>query len=361
MEYLSNPWRGAGMPHEDNLLSGDVANDPALVMHLLTLCPAHQPTELVTLDDLASDLGIAGLSVKDERGRMGLGSFKALGAAFAIAKRAHALFGDALADPEVAASALSGQTFVTASAGNHGLSVAAGARIFGARAVIYLAQTVPLGFAERLRGFGAEVVIEGDDYEASMAAAEKAAVDHGWSLLSDSTFKGCTTGQDVMEGYLAMASEIVAQIGDAVPSHIFLQAGVGGLAAGVTAYLRKTWGDTPQIFVVEPDAAPAIYQSIRAGRFVTTQGPSSNMGRLDCKEASHLALKSLARLADGFMLLSDQYVAETIEQLEPIGLQTSSSGGAGFAGLAAAKAARMQGLDESSRALVILSEGPADG
>ncbi|MCP5088289.1 MAG: pyridoxal-phosphate dependent enzyme [Rhodobacteraceae bacterium] len=358
MEYLANPWRGTGLPKTDDLVAGAVADDPELVLHLLGMCPAYQPTALVKQGELADELGLAGLTIKDERQRMGLGSFKALGAAFAIAKQAHLAQGDALADPEVAKSALKGETFVTASAGNHGLSVAAGARIFGARAVIYLAQTVPVGFADRLRGIGADVVIEGADYEASMAGAAKAATDNGWTLLSDSTWAGCTTGQDVMEGYLAMASEIVEQAGNEVPTHVFLQAGVGGLAAGVTAYLRKVWGDTPQIIVVEPEAAPALYECVKAGKFVASSGPSSNMGRLDCKEASHLALKCLAEQADGFMLLSDDYVAETIARLEPLGLETSPSGGAGYAGVVAA--ARADSIGSSDRVLVILSEGPAD-
>ncbi|MCP5072834.1 MAG: pyridoxal-phosphate dependent enzyme [Rhodobacteraceae bacterium] len=360
MEYLTNPWRGTGLPKTDDLVAGTVSDDPELVQYLLGLCPAYKPTPLVLQVELADELGLAGLMIKDERQRMGLGSFKALGAAFAIAKQAHRAKGDALADPDVARSALKGETFVTASAGNHGLSVAAGARIFGARAVIYLAETVPAGFADRLRGIGADVVVEGADYEASMVGAAKAAADNGWTLLSDSTWNGCTTGQDVMEGYLAMASEIATQSGDDIPTHVFLQAGVGGLAAGVTAYLRKIWGAAPQIIVVEPAAAPALYECIKAGKFVAAEGPSSNMGRLDCKEASHLALKCLAEQADGFMLLSDDYVAETIARLEPLGLVTSPSGGAGYAGAVAAVVGGVAGVDGSSRVLVILSEGPAD-
>ena len=359
MEYVANPWRGAGLPHRENLLDGAVADDPAMVLHLLKFCPAHQPTPMVRADGMAAQLGLAELHFKDERGRMGLGSFKALGAAFAIAKQAHGLRGDALAHPDIASSALAGRTFVTASAGNHGMSVAAGARIFGARAVIYLPETVPAGFAARLRGMAAEVVIEGADYEASMAAAVRAAANNGWTLLSDSTWAACSTGRDVMEGYLAMAVEIVDQL-DQAPSHVFLQAGVGGLAAGVCVYLRRKWDDAPHVIVVEPQQAPALMASIQAGRFVVAEGAGSIMGRLDCKEASHLALKLLARQADGFMLLTDGYVEETITKLSPLGLETSSSGGAGFAGLVAARDLGVPGIDANAKALVILSEGPAD-
>ena len=359
MEYLQNPWRGSGLPDTRGLAAGDVVTDPALVKMLLGLCPAYRETPLTDQPDLAGHLGVDAVTIKDERGRMGLGSFKALGAAFAIAKQAHAVAGDRLSEPEVAGKALSGRTFVTASAGNHGLSVAAGARLFGAKGVIYLAETVPAGFADRLRGFGADVVVEGADYEASMAAAAKAASDNNWTLLSDSTWDGCLTGQDVMEGYLAMASEIKDQM-PVPPTHVFLQAGVGGLAAGVAGYLRKVWGEEPTIVVVEPDFAPALIASIKAGKFVVSEGPVSNMGRLDCKEASHLALKCLAADADGFLTLPDDFVAEEIRQLEPLGFETSPSGGAGFAGISVARKNGFAGVDGESRVLVILSEGPAD-
>ena len=171
-------------------------------------------------DDLARALGVAEVWLKDERGRMGLGSFKALGAAYVIACDA----GDA-ADP---GTALEGVTYVTASAGNHGMSVAAGARVFGARAVVYIAETVPESFADRLCGKGAEVVREGAVYEDGMAAAAEAARDKGWRLLSDSSWPGyMAPPHRLMEGYLVLMDEAAEAMPDA-PTHILLQAGVGG-------------------------------------------------------------------------------------------------------------------------------------
>ncbi|MCB1435476.1 MAG: pyridoxal-phosphate dependent enzyme, partial [Alphaproteobacteria bacterium] len=176
------------------------------------------------------------------------------------------------------------------SAGNHGLSVAAGARVFGANAIIYLAKTVPESFAERLRSKGARVIRAGDTYEESMAAASDAAIAHSWHLLSDSSWLGYEDpARDVMEGYLIMGDELAHQI-ESPPSHVFLQAGVGGLAAAAAAAARRNWGHATKIIVVEPAFAPALFESIRAGRPVTTSGPVSSMGRLDCKEPSHLAL-----------------------------------------------------------------------
>jgi diaminopropionate ammonia-lyase len=273
-----------------------------------------------------------------------LGSFKALGAAYVIATDAQS--GD-----------MSGHTYVTASAGNHGLSVAAGAQAFGAKAVIFLAETVPEVFADRLRGLGAEVRRHGAIYEDSMAGAAEAADRNGWVLLSDSSWDGYVERpHTLMEGYLVLMSEAVHQMPEA-PTHIFLQAGVGGLASACAGYARHAWGDGPRIVVVEPDAAPALFASITAGAAQKTTGPSSDMGRLDCKEPSLIALKGLARDANDFMLITEADGAAGAAACTDAGYATTPSGAAGFAGLLAAQADRAAlGLTAASRVLVILSE-----
>lgn len=299
---------------------------------------------------LATALGVARISLKDERQRMGLGSFKALGAAHAIARDAAANAADDHSH------ALKGRVYVTASAGNHGLSLAAGARVFGARAVIYLSTAVPEAFAERLRAKGAEVIPAGADYEASMQAAADAAEAQGWTLLSDSSWPGYTElPLRVMEGYLQMAAEVATQI-DKAPSHIMLQAGVGGLAAAVAAHARLVWGDRPQIVIVEPEAAPALIEGIRAGRVTETTGPASSMGRLDCKTASMIALNGLARDADVFVTISEADAMRAVELLAALGVATTPSGAAGVAALVAGLE-----LPEDAHVLAILSEGPEDG
>lgn len=283
---------------------------------------------------------------------MGLGSFKALGAAYVIAHEA------AQAAPEGEwAQALRGRTYVTASAGNHGLSLAAGARLFGAHAIVYLAETVPEAFAARLHSKGAEVVRAGATYEDSMAAAEASAHANGWTLLSDSSWPGYTgLPWRVMEGYLQLAAEAVSQIG-APPSHILLQAGVGGMAAAVAAHARAVWGDAPIIVVVEPAAAPALIESIRAGRCVTVQGPVSKMGRLDCKTPSLIALAGLARDADLFVTVHEEAAAEASAELAAEGLCTTPSGAAGVAALLSG----LPGVGAQARVLAIISEGAEDG
>jgi diaminopropionate ammonia-lyase len=342
---LANRFRGIGLP---NLRPTPGANARA-VSALLAQCPVHAATPLLDCPELAALAGVARLTIKDERGRMGLGSFKALGAAYAIAREAAAEGGDLQ-------SALRGRTYVTASAGNHGMSVAAGARVFGATAVIYLADTVPEGFAKRLQAMGAQVVRAGANYEDSMAAAGAAAESQGWILLSDGSWPGYVDLPfRVMEGYRQIATEISAQLPE-VPSHVLLQAGVGGLAAAVASELRLAWGDAPHMIVVEPEAAPALIESIRAGSVVETEGPASAMGRLDCKTPSMLALADLARDADRFVTLTEAEGAAGAAAVATVGLPSTPSGAAGVAALLA----RLDGVGPKSHVLCILSEGPED-
>lgn len=346
-QYLINPYRGRGLPELTLTPSRDVAS----VARLLALCPAHAVTPLLDLPELAALAGVARLRVKDERGRMGLGSFKALGAAYAIAREAaEAVQGDGW--PQ----ALTGRTYVTASAGNHGLSVAAGARLFGAAAVIFLAETVPEAFATRLRAKGALIMRHGTTYEASMQAAEDAAAAQGWTLLSDSSWPGyIDLPYRVMEGYLQMMTEVAEQI-DAPPTHILLQAGVGGLAAAVAGQARMLWGEAPTIVVVEPAAAPALFESIRQGQLETVQGPVSAMGRLDCKTPSMIALAGLAQEACMFATITEAEAEAGVARLAAHGLRTTGSGGAGLAALLAG----VPGVGAAARVLAILSEGPED-
>ncbi len=350
-----NPWRGAGLLDLDGLAGGEVETDAVAAKALFAACPIARSTPLLELPEIAAQFGVASLTIKDERQRMGLGSFKALGAIHAIAKQAALKVG--LNDPAAAKSALAGETFICASAGNHGLSMAVGARLFGADAVVLLAETVPEDFAERLRGYGSQVLRVGADYEESMEASKRLAAENGWNLLSDGSWLGYSDpARDVMEGYLIMGHEAADQMANP-PTHVFLQAGVGGLAAGMAAAVRTSWGDDVTIVVVEPVAAPALFESIKAGRCVDTSGPVSTMGRLDCKTPSHLALKCLAREADYFQLVSDEQVNETLEILTARGAGTSASGGAGVGGLHHIGDARnIIGLDETSRCFCILSE-----
>ncbi len=313
------------------------------------------PTPLVELRDPGAEAAVERLWVKDERRRMGLGSFKALGAAHVLAREARSRPG----------GRLGGRTYVTASAGNHGLSLAAGAAVFGARAVVFISEAVPPVFAERLAAYGAEVIRAGATYEQSMQAAAEAAAAHGWSILSDVSWPGyLEVPRRVMEGYLVLGAEVLDQLDEEdSPTHVFLQAGVGGLAAAMAGFVRRTWGEDPRVVVVEPDSARPLMESIRRGRAVRADGPATVMGRLDCKEPSHLALGGLALWADVFVTVTDAEAVETCTWLEHHDLATSPSGAAGLAALRWGDRESL-GIRRDSRVLAIITESSpeeADG
>ena len=352
---IENPFFTKGFPQDNG--NDMVSTDVEAVRKLLALCPKASRTPLASSIALAEKAGVKNIWFKDERQRMGLGSFKALGAAYVIADHASkAVTNNASADEWK--KALNGKCYVTASAGNHGLSLAAGARLFGAKAVIYLSKNVPSSFADKIKSYGAEVVIVGNSYEESMEGAQKAASDNDWMLLSDVTWDGYDAGLKVMEGYLVAAAEAYEDCPEP-PTHIFLQAGVGGFPAAMAAQARRHFGNDPRIIIVEPTEAPVLLESIQAGKEVEVQGGVSIMGRLDCKVPSTRALSSLAKTCTHFMTITDDDAENCMKELENEGLETSPSGGAGYAGLIDLKNYNESGLTNDSNVVIFLTEEPA--
>lgn len=313
---------------------------------------------------------------KDETARMGLGAFKALGGPYAVFRilmarwreegREGARTGvDHGIDPGDDFQAFAErQTFVTASAGNHGIGVAAGARAHGAKARIHLSDSVPDRFARRLTVCGAEVVRSGATYEESVAAAIADTKRTGATLLADGTWPGYTEiPKLVMEGYTVIAEELRAsfEITQQWPSHVFLQGGVGGLAAAMAHMIRANWEEQPELIVVEPDAAACLQASHLAGGPVRADGPSSVMGRLDCKEPSLLAWHVLERCGVSYQTLSEKEGRAASEDVAAFGIPTTPSGAAGFGGVK--KWMADSGNQKDFRPLVIVTEAadPDDG
>lgn len=333
--------------------------DPARPFALLAACPAYTPTPLRQIS-----LHGRRVLVKDETGRMGLGAFKALGGVYAVAallaERWAEVHGERLTPgaflrDEVRAFA-AGLIFVCASAGNHGMAVAAGARVFGARARILLSDTVPGAFADRLQAKGAEVRRAGAVYEDSIAAAIEDAATTGAIHLADGSWPGYTHAPAlVMEGYTVMAEEMrrVFEASGDWPTHVFLQAGVGGLAAAIATMIRRKWTVQPVIIVVEPEAAICLAASHEAGRPVEVEGPVSTMGRLDCKAPSLLAFEALEAAEVRYIAVSDAAAAEAAALLGEAGIATTPSGSAGLAGLVASD------LPIDARPLFVVSEAAA--
>lgn len=338
------------------------APDPKYVQDLLKICPAYHPTPIVRIDDFAP----GGVLLKDESDRMGLGSFKALGGVYAVyrliaegwardqgqpldpAQTDISVIRDFARDKDL--------VFVCASAGNHGLSVAAGAQLFGAQARIHLAETVSPDFAKLLQTKGAEVVRSGQVYEDSTAAAMQDANTTGALLLADGSWPGYVSIPSlVMEGYTVLAEEMrrAFEANSQWPTHVALQAGVGGLAAAIAHMVRRNWTVQPEIFIVEPEYADCLGTSHRAGRLARAEGPVSNMGRLDCKEASLVAFEALQQADVQYVTISDDSAQSAADTLRKHGINTSPSGAAGLAFI------RQLDLPDRTRALAIISEGAA--
>lgn len=329
--------------------------EPDRPMAMLRLCPVYEPTPLLAMPAFAEELGIGALLVKDETRRMRLGSFKALGGVFAVAQMIVDASGAPDLNSEKARQTAAGMTFITASAGNHGLSVAAGAHIFGAKGIIVLGRAVPEGFAERIRKTGSEVVRVDGSYDDSIRYAINAAERYGWLLLADGSWDGYIERPAlVMEGYAVLAEECRREFeaSGSWPTHVFLQAGVGGLASAMAAHIREHWDIQPVIVVVEPAAAPCLLKSIKAGELVRADGPETNMGRLDCKDASLIAFQALRQDVDIFMTVNDEEAHAVARQFENHGIQTTPSGGAGLAAL------KQLAPGPEARCLLIATEGP---
>ena len=329
-------------------------------LDLLEICPAYTQTPIVEI----SPLNNIRLLIKDETNRMGLGSFKALGGIYAVAKflleqwekeNGSQLPAGRLTDPEIR-SWSNKFTFVCASAGNHGIAVAKGAELFNANSRVHIAHPVPASFAQRLATLGAVVIRSGETYEESMVAAMNDN-SNGETLLADSSWPGYYhLPMLVMEGYTVIAEEMrqVFLHEDNWPTHVFLQAGVGGLAASMAYEIRKNWKQQPSIVVVEPLAAPCLFESYKRGRVTTVSGPISSMGRLDCKEPSLIAFKLLNELADDFVCVSDDDANTAANFLAQNKVATTPSGAAG---LAAILSSAKLNIPEHSTCLVIATEG----
>lgn len=343
--------------------------------------PGYRPTPLVPLPGLARTAAVGALHCKDEGRRFGLGSFKPLGGAYAvfrvIAGEVRRATGQAVSSADLIGGRHSGVagdvTVCAATDGNHGRSVAWGARLFGCRCVIFINEGVTEGRERAIAAFGAEVRRVPGSFDDAVRAASAAAAREGWHVVPDTAAGGSAEAAGhVMQGYAVLADELVSQYpGDAPPSHVFVQAGVGGLAAAVCGQLWQAYGsDRPRLVTVEPHNAACWYESLRAGRPVVIEGElDSLMSGLACGQPSPLAWPILQPGVQAAMTLSDEAASETMRLLA-MGLDGDPpvvGGESGVAGLAAfllasqdAEARQLLDLDDRSRVVVINSEGDTD-
>ncbi len=343
--------------------------------------PGYAATPLHRLPGLASSLGLGAVHYKDEGGRFGLKSFKALGGAYAVFRllksRIEAANGGvAVSSADVIAGRwrdlASTVTVTCATDGNHGRSVAWGAQLFGCRCVIYIHATVSEGRRAAIARYGAEVIRVEGNYDDSVRHAAEQAQSEGWTVVSDTTYEGYRDiPVDVMHGYGVMSREVIAQFGREPPTHVFVQAGVGALAASVCASFWLEWGERrPVVVVVEPERADCFFQSARAGKPVVVHGDLDTvMAGLACGEVSPLAWEIVSAAANAYVVIDDRFALEGVRAFaDPAkGDRAVVSGETGAAGLAALLATRGEQrlrsalrIDADSRVLLIGSEGDTD-
>jgi diaminopropionate ammonia-lyase len=322
---------------------------------------------------------VAALSIKDESKRSSLQSVEALGAPVALVRlvmrefpgagfTAQSLFSGTHGD------VLKGFTVISATEGNHGLALAAGAKSLGCRCVILIHRGISEERRVAIESFGAEVIRIDGSYSQSVQEVSRMAARNGWHVVSDISCEGYETiPRDVMQGYGVIAAELIASEG-ASPnapspySHVVIQGGVGGLAAGVISYMTEYFGPRRPVFlIVEPEQADCLYQSGLRGVATAAPGAADSLiGGLACRDVSPLAWQFLESTGDYFITVKDELAINAMRILAKgsagdIPVVSGESGAAGLAAVLAIAASgddrALAGFNRSSRILVINTEG----
>lgn len=367
------------------------ADYPAELSAIMNIAQAHQSrqwlsswrgihrhaTPLYDLPDAAARCQVGRLCLKDESVRSPLGSFKALGAPIALVRqilRLHPDFEPAAILTGRYAEALRGYTVISATDGNHGRGLAAAAQDAGCRCVIVLHAHVSPEREQAIAAYGADIVRIAGNYDESVQEAARLAAAHGWQVIADTSYDGYEDiPRDVMQGYGAIAEEIVEQTSAqrGMPgafTHVFLQGGVGGMAAGLASYFWEYHGPQRPCFIsVEPAQADCLLQSSIQGRPAKATGTvDSVMAGLACGETSPLAWRFLQPCVDVFMTIEDEQAIEAMRALAQGSERDTPivAGESGVAGLAALEWLRSDpqrseqvGLTAESRVLIISTEG----
>lgn len=332
--------------------------------------PCYAPTPLCAVEMP----GLGGVYVKDESKRFGLNAFKGLGGSYSMARYIGERLGipeGELSYPRLRAETPGELHFVTATDGNHGRGVAWAAAQLGLRSTVYMPRGSASERLQNIRAEGAEAEITQLNYDDTVRFAARRAAERGWVLLQDTAWPGYETlPRYIMQGYTTMALEAVRQL-PGPPTHVFLQAGVGAMAAAVTGFLAEYYGGKkPKIVIVEPDAADCLYRTALAddGALHTVEGDLATiMAGLACGEPCSIGWPILRSYADCFVSMPDEIAARGMRRLARAGIVSGESGAATVGLLAAlteegglAWLRDGLGLGEQSRVLCFSTEGDTD-
>jgi diaminopropionate ammonia-lyase len=359
---VNSGFRGGMFPNDPKNLNAAVM---LAAQKKIESWPNYQPTPLVRLDPIAALCGVKTVFYKDEAHRFGLKSFKALGGAYAVSE---------LVAKEIAANNdPENLTVVTATDGNHGRSVAWGAKLAGCRAHIYIHKHVSKEREKAMTTYGATVTRVNGNYEDSLAACKADAEKNGWHIVSDTSWSGY---RDIplliMAGYTLIGQEITHQLGQDDLTHCFLPIGVGGLAAGIVAPLWQQMNHRlPNMISVESNMSACFFESISAQTPILVDiNEETLMAGLSCGEVSTLAWELLQPSLKHCLAIDDKAVAPLMTKfadssIAGIPIEAGECATSGLAALIAAKQDQalwqQLGFDADSVILLIGTEGATDG
>ena len=316
----------------------------------------YSATPLISLNKLNEKLKFNKIFYKDESKRFHLKSFKALGGAYAVEK---IIKGN------------NKKIISTATAGNHGRSVAWGSQKNGLECKIFISEFVSESRAKVMRSFGADVIRVKGNYEDSLNECIKQSNKNNWQIVQDVAWEDYKLVPKLtMAGYSVMMKEISEQIKNEKISHVVLQAGVGGMAAAIVAGIAKYLDYVPQVIIVEPDSAACVLESIRTGKIEKISiKKESIMGGMSCGEVSLIPWEILRNSVHFCVTISDEYISKTIKYLankvfsdeKIIGGECSTPGITSLVGLSNDNEVKKKvNLNESSNVLLFGCEGDAD-
>ena len=262
----------------------------------------YAPTPLIDLNKLNDELGFKNIYYKDEDKRFNLKSFKALGGAFAVNK---------IADEK------GNITVATATAGNHGRSVAWGAQRLGLKCKIFISEFVSETRAEAMKNLNADVIRVKGNYDTSLKECIKQSNLNNWEIVQDVSWDGYkAVPKLIMAGYTIMIKEILDQINNDKITHVFLQAGVGGMAAAMIAGFAKFTDNIPKFIIVEPENANCVFKSIENNQPTTVNIVKETiMGGMSCGDVSTVAWEILKNSTNNCLTISDDAISTTIAML----------------------------------------------
>ncbi len=317
---------------------------------------SYSPTPLISLNKLSEKLKLNNIFYKDESKRFNLKSFKALGGAYAVEKVSKG-------NKEIVIS--------TATAGNHGRSVAWGSKKLGLKCKIFISEYVSEFRAKVMRSFGADVIRVKGNYDASLKECVKQSKQNNWQIVQDVAWEDYKLVPKLtMAGYSVMMKEISEQINNEQFSHVILQAGVGGMAAGMVAGIARYLNYIPKIIVVEPESAACVLESIKSGKIEKISiKKESLMGGMSCDEVSLVPWEILKNSVSHCVTVSDNYIGKTVKSLSNsefseekiVGGECSTPGIVSLIGMYNDIEIRKKiNLNENSNILVFGCEGDAD-